>query len=223
MKKKLGLLVIPCLAFLSVGPVSSAGAAADPPAQPNDTCFGKRPTIINFFYDGQRKARIFQGTAGDDVIIGTDAADIVWGNGGNDTICTRAGTDHVYYDADTGTRTQVDLGPGDDTVFPNTEGWGRLDAFGGPGNDDLWGSWGDDTLVAQAGASFDIYAGYGSDICDAEHGPGNSVALNCETFNLGWEPATPIVNYVRWTKPATQPTQPPTTTTRPATTATTSR
>ena len=180
MRKKLGLLVIPCLAFLSIGPVTSAGAAADPPAQANDTCFGKHPTIIKWTYDAVLKTRVIQGTSGNDVIIATDAADYIYGNGGNDIICARGGNDNVVYGSQAGV-VQVDLGGGDDMIWDDYNGGlATLYLYGGPGNDRFWASNGDAYLFGGPG-NFDFYGGSGWTDCYNNGGVGT--AASCKYFD----------------------------------------
>jgi predicted extracellular nuclease len=101
----------------------------------NPTCNGLAATIV--------------GTAGDDVIMGTNKADVIATFGGNDTIhggngedviCSGTGDDVV--DAGNG-KDYVDAGAGDDVV---DGGNGKDVILGGSGNDELDGGNGVDDL-----------------------------------------------------------------------------
>jgi Ca2+-binding RTX toxin-like protein len=102
------------------------------------------------------------GTAGDDVIVGSDFNDVIhamdgWdtieGHGGDDTICAGSGQDFVKG------------GGGSDTIFADP-GDDRVE--GGPGNDTLIGDYGDDIL---SGGRDDDYLD-GGDGADALDGGG---------------------------------------------------
>jgi predicted extracellular nuclease len=110
----------------------------------NPTCNGLAATIV--------------GTAGDDVIMGTNKADVIATFGGNDTIhggngedviCSGSGDDVV--DAGNG-KDYVDAGAGDDVVD------------GGNGKDVILGGFGDDELDGGNGVD-DLDGGDGVDTC----------------------------------------------------------
>jgi Ca2+-binding RTX toxin-like protein len=92
----------------------------------------------------------FNGSAGDDVILGTPGRDEISGFGGNDTICGLGGNDLILG------------GPGDDTLFGD-DGNDRIRGAGG--NDRLLGGAGSDRLLPERGIDY-IDGGPGSDIAD---------------------------------------------------------
>ncbi len=107
-----------------------------------DDCANLTPTIV--------------GTAGDDVLIGTEGPDIIFGLDGNDTIKGNGGDDIICG------------GKGADTINGNDGrdllygGIGDDDITGGPGEDAIYGGAGDDYLEGLRGADI-IYGGDGSD------------------------------------------------------------
>ncbi len=95
-----------------------------------------------------------QGTAGDDVIVGTSGPDTIDGGAGNDVICGRGGADAItggagddLINAGWGSDV-VRAGDGDDTVFG---GPGLDDVEGGSGNDLIRGGKGGDRIVGNGG------------------------------------------------------------------------
>jgi Ca2+-binding RTX toxin-like protein len=96
------------------------------------------------------------GTAGDDVIVGTDDGETIRGLGGNDVICGRGGNDTIG--AGDGDDTVVG-GAGDDTIR-GVSGADRL--FGNAGNDIITGAAGDDTLFGNIGDD-NVKGGIGGD------------------------------------------------------------
>ena len=103
---------------------------------------------------GQQYVGTLRGTAGRDVIVGTDGADEIYGRGGDDIICGRGGND------------DIEGGPGSDWIHggagaDDIDGNGGNDRiWGGPGNDDIDGGYGNDT----------IFGGPGNDELDGEEG-----------------------------------------------------
>ncbi|WP_066472723.1 cadherin-like domain-containing protein [Bosea sp. WAO] len=112
------------------------------------------------------------GTAGDDLLLGSDCADRIEGLGGDDLIDARggsdivvggAGNDHIFGGAG---HDRIDAGAGDDIVFG---GAGNDVIHGGAGNDSLHGGGGNDTIFGGAGRDV-ITGGDGDDIIDAGEG-----------------------------------------------------
>ena len=68
--------------ILALGLVALLGAGGASGGN-GPTCFGKSPTITG--------AGSIDGTANNDVIVGSDGADVIDGKGGNDLICGYGG------------------------------------------------------------------------------------------------------------------------------------
>lgn len=98
---RLSTALVPALVL--VAPLGIA-AAAGTPAAAAATCDGKVPTIVAV------AGVATTGTAGDDVILGTDAGDVIDGGAGNDTICGLDGRDTLVG------------GPGDDRLLGGLDG-----------------------------------------------------------------------------------------------------
>ncbi|NPC44542.1 calcium-binding protein [Nocardioides sp. zg-1230] len=98
---RLSSALVPVLAL--VAPLGIA-AGAGTPAAAAATCDGKVPTIVAV------AGVATTGTAGDDVILGTDAGDVIDGGAGNDTICGLDGRDTLVG------------GPGDDRLLGGLDG-----------------------------------------------------------------------------------------------------
>ncbi|HVW46921.1 MAG TPA: calcium-binding protein [Solirubrobacterales bacterium] len=128
----LGLLVA---AYLAV-----AAAGAEDGAAP--MCDGHRATIV--------------GTAGDDVIQGTEKADVIWAGPGDDKVYGGRGNDIICG------------GPGDDLIHG---GRGNDWIEGGGGTDRVFGDLGDDHLNGGAGNQDEVSGGLGIDSVNG--GPGN--------------------------------------------------
>lgn len=119
---------------------SGAGGGLDAP-YPEDDGWGE---------DGENLpplGRVVRGTAGDDVIIGSDEADNLSGGDGDDRIEGRGGND------------VIDGGAGNDDL---SGGDGADTIDGGAGNDDVRGDAGDDVLNGGDGED-DVDGGSGSD------------------------------------------------------------
>jgi len=86
-----------------------------------------------------------RGTAGNDVILGTDGRDVIRGNGGDDVICAGGGNDYI------------NGGRGNDTIYA------------GSGNDYVNGSSGSDTIFGEAGYDW-VRGGSGDDTVDGGAG-----------------------------------------------------
>lgn len=97
------------------------------------------------------------GTAGADVIQGTNASDVIYGLSGDDIIHAGGGSDYLYGNA------------GDDQIY------------GGGGSNNLYGGDGDDVLTGGTGVNV-IHGGAGSDIIHG--GPGGG-ELNAEGYHPG--------------------------------------
>ena len=117
----------------------------------------------------------FNGSRGDDLIIGTpahdkargqDGSDCLWGGAGQDTLEGNAGADHLEGSAD---MDHLRGGSGNDTLWGNEGadklfGEGEADwIYGGPGGDTIEGQSGGDRLYGDAGND-DIYGGDGVDL-----------------------------------------------------------
>ncbi|MDY6867054.1 MAG: calcium-binding protein, partial [Chloroflexota bacterium] len=96
----------------------------------------------------------FDGTAGDDTLIGTSAMDRMNGYGGDDTIIAKAGND------------EISGGEGDDLVFAEA---GNDEIDGGAGADTLYGGQGNDTYLAtEAQDTIIESAGEGTDTVETD-------------------------------------------------------
>ena len=73
---------------LMIGTLAIAAVGGPNPVGADLSCDGYAPTIYG---SGQ-----LNGTAGDDVIIGSNSADLIFGNGGDDIICGRGGADEIH-------------------------------------------------------------------------------------------------------------------------------
>ncbi len=97
--------------------------------EPPPLCRGRQATVYvdstgvvrGGTLDGQGYAGVLQGSAGGDVIVGTDADDMIQAHSGNDYVCGGRGHDiiHGHYGND---------------MLDGGEGQNRL--YGGPGDDD---------------------------------------------------------------------------------------
>jgi Ca2+-binding RTX toxin-like protein len=117
------------------------------------------------------------GTAGDDVLVGTDGADDIVGKAGDDVAIGGAGADVIV--AGEGAdlvrggegRDVIFAGAGDDQAF----GGEHADViYGDAGADRLFGDGGADMIVAGAGDDT-VFGGAGDDLIVAEIGDGNDV------------------------------------------------
>ncbi|AOO82188.1 calcium-binding protein [Bosea vaviloviae] len=117
------------------------------------------------------------GTAGDDVLTGTDCADLIRAGDGNDTVDARAGNDIVYGGVGDD---HIIAGAGNDIVYAGAGndvvygGTGMDVLFGGAGNDRLYGEDGDDRLFGEAGDDL-LVGGLGND--ELSGGDGNDTIL----------------------------------------------
>jgi Ca2+-binding RTX toxin-like protein len=96
--------------------------------------------------------RTTNGTAGDDVILGTEERDNINGGGGNDIICGMGGNDSIR------------AGDGNDSIT------------GGDGNDRILGDRGDDYLYGENGDDY-LDGGLGSDYLDRGEGSADQCSL----------------------------------------------
>jgi Ca2+-binding RTX toxin-like protein len=162
-------------ALSTLGAAAPAGASAAQtlePAQVTD-CFGLDVPRFTALYVPAGGAP-FEGTSGDDVIIGTDDADEIDGNGGNDRICGGRGADEID-GGDGFDRIDGEAGP-DDLAGDDDNDWiyGGLNddhLYGGDDDDDLYGEKGDDTLDCGTG---------GTDWDWADGGDGVDPLIDCE-------------------------------------------
>lgn len=107
--------------------------------------------------------RVVRGTAGDDVIIGSDDADNLAGGEGDDTIEGRGGNDAI--DGGAG-NDDLAGGDGNDAIDGGT---GNDDVRGDAGDDELNGGEGDDVVDGGAGSD-DLRGGEGDDQLDGGTG-----------------------------------------------------
>jgi hypothetical protein len=122
---------------------------------------------------------IILGTAGDDMLQGTNKADCILGFGGNDTISGGNGADFIAG------------GPGDDKIY---SGSGADVVYGGKGNDYIdsanggdcivYGGDGADTLLGGNGAD-GMYGGDGNDVMIGGNGPDLMQGGGCHDLILG--------------------------------------
>lgn len=106
------------------------------------------------------------GTAGDDLLTGSELADVIDGAGGADTIYGAGGDDTLRG------------GAGDDTVY-GQDGNDLLE--GGAGSDQMYGDAGDDKLYGGTGDDW-LYGGFGND--ELHGGAGNDVLDDPEGDSL---------------------------------------
>jgi Ca2+-binding RTX toxin-like protein len=166
----LGALALAGVPFVPLGSAQAAPA----------TCNGREVTIdLNnpmapeASTGSEGTLPIFDGTAEDDVILGTPNAEIIHGLGGDDVICARGGGDRVYGGAG---KDRLFGGGGDDQLRQQEalEGLpvGGLLA-GGDGEDRLTGAAGNDTV--RGGQDSDVLVGnLGNDALDG--GTGTTIA-----------------------------------------------
>ena len=121
-----------------------------------------RPVGINYDASGSAAAVTFIGTAGDNIIVGSNqndtlsgaaGDDIISGGNGNDTINGGIGNDSLFGDAGNDT---LSGNAGDDAM---TGGAGNDALNGNAGDDVMTGSEGNDTLNGNAGNDTAVYAG----------------------------------------------------------------
>jgi Ca2+-binding RTX toxin-like protein len=130
-----------------------------------------RMYVVGGPMNGQEYTGLLRGTAGNDVIVGTNGNDTIGAKAGNDTICALQGDDFIYGDAGndyvlSGNGRNVVIGnAGDDTL---AAGNGRNVMLGNAGNDSL--KVGNGNNVVDGGA--------GTNTCTV--GNGNNIVLNCQ-------------------------------------------
>lgn len=137
---------------------SSTGSVGTPPM-----CNGLSATIyvwndmiVGGPMNGQEFNGVLRGTAGNDVIVGTNKADIIGGKAGDDTICGNGGKDVIY---------------GDD---------GKDWISAGNGRNIVLGNKGDDTITVGNGNNI-IDGGQGRNKCTV--GRGHNMVFNCQIMN----------------------------------------
>jgi hypothetical protein len=123
-------------------------AAAQGLAQQGATCFGEPATVTS--------SGSFNGTSGDDVIVGSDGPDVIDGLSGDDRICGLDGNDILIGGQGDD---RVDGGAGDDELTGDVSAGGSQlptpdpgvsgDALGG-GDDTLFGGDGDDIITGDS-------------------------------------------------------------------------
>lgn len=145
--RRSALLVLSMLAAL----VAVAQPAAAQDAVAEVSCAGQVATIV-----GTTPGTI-NGTAGDDVIVGTSGADTINAGAGNDVVCGLGGADVIIG------------GPGRDIIRGDN---GPDDIRSGRGNDLVWGGAGNDNI--RAGFGIDVVFG-GPNADTIAGGPGNDV------------------------------------------------
>ena len=110
------------------------------------------------------------GTAGNDVLQGTNHADVINALTGNDQVFAMRGNDLICAGPNADV---VDGGPGKDTIIG---GGGRDRLIGGDGNDTIKGKNGRDKLFGQGGDDL-LNGGAARDKCKG--GPGTNTLVNC--------------------------------------------
>ena len=108
----------------------------------------------DFAFFGQTPT--FEGTSGDDTIVGDPTDDIINGLDGDDLLYGKSGTDEVFGGAGDDF---VYGGDGDDQLYG---GAGGDQLYGGDGDDHLFGGAGDDGMFGGAGKD-ELYGGDGAD------------------------------------------------------------
>ena len=159
------------LAFLNGGTSHAIGGL----------CNGRPASHTWLDASGQPGPTFFDGTNGDDVIVGSDGDDNIDAGPGDDWICGGPGDDSL----DGGDGDDVVIGgtgddgpsggPGNDTVVG---GAGDDDPEGGPGHDFIVGGDGDDWIKSSDDDEVDkVNAGDGFDVCFFSAG---DELANCE-------------------------------------------
>ncbi|MGY2461777.1 calcium-binding protein [Vreelandella sulfidaeris] len=121
---------------------------------------------------------VIEGSAANDMLLGSLCADEIDGAGGDDNIDGRAGNDVINGGAGDD---HIVAGDGDDVVFGGDGndiifgGAGNDHLFGGSGDDRLFGGEGDDVIFGNAGEDL-LSGGYGDDLLLG--GDGNDVIMD---------------------------------------------
>lgn len=155
------------LVLIAAGGTAFAGPT--PPNGPPPTvatdCFGNQVDVWTVLVVPAGGAPFF-GTAGNDVIVGTDGYDRIYGLAGDDTICGSDGGDLIYGDG------------------------GNDDIDGEGGTDTLFGGVGDDYILGGTNtASFPYHeALYGDDGVDYLRGQSGTDTLLCGGISASWDP-----------------------------------
>ena len=175
------LLLVPLFA------VNEAGANA---AAEEIGCSGELATIV--------------GTPGDDTMVGTEGDDVVWldagddvfhGRGGNDHVCGGPGADQLFGEdgrdwlEDAGTNEVIIVVQRDLAAAPRAEGDDAGDVLdGGPGNDMVVLTQGDDSALGGDGDDLLSFRGQGSVAVDAvagvAEGDGSDTFSGFESYSL---------------------------------------
>src|SRR5690349_23479591 len=132
-------------ATLMAGAALTTGA---PARSVEGLCNGQEASHAWLNASGQHGPALIDGTANDDVIIGSDGDDTFNGKGGDDIICGEQGKD------------SISGGPGNDTLRGDG---GDDDLDGGPGRDTLSGDLGNDTVAGGSGKD-NLVGGDGDDV-----------------------------------------------------------
>ena len=136
------------VAFATVLFATGLGLLSNSPAQSiGGLCNGQPASRTWLDASGQPGPTFFDGTNGDDTIVGSDGDDYIDAGPGDDYLCGGPGDD------------SLDGGDGDDVVVG---GIGDDGPSGGPGNDTLVGGSGDDDPEGGPGRDF-IVGGDGDD------------------------------------------------------------
>jgi Ca2+-binding RTX toxin-like protein len=188
----LGALTLAGTPLLTAGPATGGSARCNGQPVTIDLNGGNMsPSQV-----GPLGRAMFDGTEGDDVILGTPAGEDIHGLGGDDVICGQGGSDLLTGDAG---KDRLFGGGGSDELHQNGLEGGLLaggvgpdqlianggnDTLrGGPDNDTLLGYRGNDALDGGSGITILAPAAEGPipDSDDCNGGPGRDTEQNCET------------------------------------------
>ena len=140
----------------------------DVPRPTPHTCNGEVATLVGTAGDD-----VLRGTDGVDVIVGLGGDDRIYGYNGGDIICGGEGKDRIFG----GKRADIIFGgPGPDRINGDV---GADQLTGDEGNDRILGGQGDDILDGGRGKRDRLFAGPGTDSCtDAQ---ANTRRTDCES------------------------------------------
>jgi Ca2+-binding RTX toxin-like protein len=110
------------LSLLALVGITAAVGVAGATGTPAPTCLGKSATITG--------SGSLSGTAGNDVIVGSESADAIDSKGGNDLICGLGGDDVLIGGLGTD---QIDAGSGDDQLVGDVSAGGSQAPGSDPG------------------------------------------------------------------------------------------
>ena len=148
---------VAAFALSGLGMADPAGADWVPnEMEPLEDCFGAPLPWLTAIYVPANSTGWTNGTAGDDVIIGTDGPELINGNGGNDTICAGRGDDWIVGNSGDD---MIKGEGGADTIYGNDD---NDFIIGDAGDDNIYGGDHDDYIAGQRGED-EIYGEDGID------------------------------------------------------------